>query len=127
MLCRSLQDCTVSYSTYVTVPERFRKPGADSEGDCSMRLGLARFAAAVKPSEKQSDIELCDLNLTYIEQPAVTPGMLALCQDMQPCLLATSGISCGQLSASSCGAAPLDMLQHDLCLSEIITVMVPNE
>lgn len=89
-----MQDCTVSYSTHVKVPERFRKPSADPEGDCSIRLGLARFAAAMKPIQKQSDIELCDLNLTYIEQPAVTPGMPNLCQDMQPCLLATSGMSC---------------------------------
>ena len=91
-----------------------------------MRLGLARFAAAVKLIEKQSDIELCDLNLTYIEQPAVTPGMLNLCQDMQPCLLATSGMSCGQSSTSSHGAAPLDVVQHDLCLCEISTVMMPQ-
>lgn len=40
-----------------------------------MCLGLARFAAAVKPLDKQADIELCDLTLTYSEQPADVPGM----------------------------------------------------
>lgn len=39
-----------------------------------MCLGLARFAAAVKPLDKQADIELCDLTLTCSEQPADVPG-----------------------------------------------------
>ena len=39
-----------------------------------MCLGLARIAAAVKPLDKQADIELCDLTLTYSEQPADVPG-----------------------------------------------------
>ena len=68
------QDCSVSYSTHVVVPERFRKPDAKPEEDCSMCLGLARFAAAMKPLDKQADIELCDLTLTYSEQPANMPG-----------------------------------------------------
>ena len=70
----AVQDSSLSYSTHVVVPERFRKPGAAPEGDCSMCLGLARLAAAVKPLDKQADIELCDLTLTYSEQPADTPG-----------------------------------------------------
>ena len=39
-----------------------------------MCLGLARVAAAVKPLDKQADIELCDLTLTCSEQPADVPG-----------------------------------------------------
>ena len=39
-----------------------------------MCFGLARFAAAVKPLDKQADIELCDLTLIYSEQPANEPG-----------------------------------------------------
>ena len=70
----AVQDCSVLYSTNVVVPQRFRKAGADPSGDCSIRLGLARFAAAVKPIEMQSDIELCDLILTYTEQPANVAG-----------------------------------------------------
>ena len=70
----AVQDCSVLYSTNVVVPQRFRKAGADPSGDCSIRLGLTRFAAAVKPIEMQSDIELCDLTLTYAEQPANLPG-----------------------------------------------------
>lgn len=75
LLTRMLvQEFTASYSTHVTVPERFRKAGTEPAGDCSMRLGLARFAAAVKPIDKQADIELCDLSLTYTEQPPALPG-----------------------------------------------------
>jgi len=74
----AVQDCSVLYSTNVVVPQCFRKAGADPSGDCSIRLGLARFAASVKPIEMQSDIELCDLTLTYAEQPANVPGELLL-------------------------------------------------
>ena len=40
-----------------------------------MRLGLARCAAAVKPIDKQSDIEICDLTLTFTEQHAHLQGV----------------------------------------------------
>ena len=126
MLLCSLQDCSVSYSTHVTVPERFRKPGADPEGDCSIRLGLARFAAAMKPNEKQADIELCDLNLTYIEQPAVTPGMLFCLKTCSPmCLLHLACLV--SIKHFFLRSSPLEMAQHDLRLCKNVTVMDHNE
>ena len=65
----------MSYSTHVTVPKRFWKQGTQPQNDCSMRLGLARCAAAVKPIDKQSDIEICDLTLTFTEQHAHLQGV----------------------------------------------------
>ena len=64
----AFEDLAVSYAAEVAVPEAFRKRGGGAKTGSTLRFGLARLAAAIRPEQRRADAEVAGVTLTYEEQ-----------------------------------------------------------